>query len=92
MEFLTNNIGLLAGGGSSAIALWVLKKIPNDKIYGIVRAACYTAGTVVTLGMSKFSITKKFWKGAIEPYFVDLINNTVGAAVSGFIAGLKSDD
>ena len=33
MEFLTNNLNLLLGGGSSAVALWVLKKIPNKDLY-----------------------------------------------------------
>ena len=29
------NLTLWIGGGSTAIALWVLKKIPNDKIYSL---------------------------------------------------------
>ena len=43
------NLTLWLGGGSTAIALWVLKKIPNTKIYDTVRTVCYTAGTVMTL-------------------------------------------
>ena len=30
MDFFTNNVTLFAGGGASAIALWLLKRIPND--------------------------------------------------------------
>ncbi len=92
MDFLANNITLLAGGGSSAIALWILKKLPNDKLYGIVETSCFWAGSVVTLGMSRFKITRKIWNSTVEPYAIDLIDNTVGAAVKGFIKGLRSDN
>ena len=44
MEFLANNMGLLAGGGASAIVLFILKKIPNESIYETVESACYYAG------------------------------------------------
>ena len=91
MDFLTNNIALLTGGGSAAIALWLLKKIPNQKIYNTVKAVCYTAGSVMTLGLAKWKFSAKIWNQTIEPYFVDLLNNTVKAALDGFIDGLKSD-
>ena len=45
----------------------------------------------MTLGLSKFKWTKSLWNSTVEPYFIDLIDNTVGAAVQGFIDGLKSD-
>ena len=86
------NLTLLLGGGSAAIALWVLKKIPNTKIYDTVRTVCYRAGTVMTLGLAKWSWSKKIWNQAVEPYFIDLLENTVGAAINGFIDGLKSDN
>ena len=86
------NLTLLLGGGSAAIALWVLKKIPNTKIYDTVRTVCYTAGTVMTLGLAKWSWSKKIWNQTVEPYFIDLLENTVGAAINGFIDGLKSDN
>ena len=85
------NLTLWLGGGSTAIALWVLKKIPNEKIYGLVNGLCFKAGTIVTLGLAKWSWSKKIWNQTVEPYFIDLIENTVGAAVKGFIDGLKSD-
>ena len=91
MDFITNNIGLLAGGGSSAIALWALKKVPNEKLYGLVNGLCFKAGTIITLGLAKWSFSKKIWNQTVEPYFIDLLENTVGAAVDGFIKGLKSD-
>ena len=91
MEFLTSNLGLLIGGGSSAVALWVLKAIPNEDIYSWVETGSYWLGTTITLGLGKWKFTKKVWNTTIEPYFIDLIDNTVGAAVKGFIEGLRSD-
>ena len=69
MDFIINNLTLLAGGTSAGLVLWLLKRIPNDKIQ-----------------------TKDLWNATIEPYFVDLIDNTIGAFVNGFINGLRSDD
>ena len=91
MDFITNNIGLLAGGGTSAIALWVLKKIPNEKIKSIVFNTFYRLGVVATLGLAKFKLTAKLWNTTIEPYLVDLVDNTVKSALDGFIKGLRSD-
>ena len=91
MEFLTSNLGLLIGGGSSAIALWVLKRIPNEDIYNWVETGSYWAGAAMTLGLGIWKFTKKVWNKTIEPYFIDLLDNTAGAAVKGFIKGLRSD-
>tara|TARA_R100000808_G_C2136095_1_gene144426 strand:- start:944 stop:1222 length:279 start_codon:yes stop_codon:yes gene_type:complete len=92
MDFLNNNFLTIIGGGSSAIALWLLKRIPNEDIYSWVETGSYWAGTMMTLGLAKWRLTRKLWNATIEPYFVDLVNNTVGAAVNGFIKGLKSDN
>ena len=91
MDFLTNNLTMLVGGGSSAIALWLLKKIPNEDIYDWVETGSCWLGTVMTLGLGKWKLTKKLWNSTIEPYFIDLVDNTIGAAVKGFIKGLRSD-
>ena len=91
MDFFTNNFTMLVGGGSSAIALWLLKRIPNEDIYSWVETGGYWAGAALTLGLGKWSFTKKLWKKTVEPYFIDLIDNTAGAAVEGFIEGLRSD-
>ena len=91
MDFLTNNFTMLVGGGSSAIALWVLKRIPNEDIYNWVETGSYWAGAAMTLGLGKWKFTKKVWNKTIEPYFIDLLDNTAGAAVKGFIKGLRSD-
>ena len=91
MDFITNNLGLLAGGTTAGIVLWLLKRIPNEDLYAWVKAGSYWAGTAMTLGLSKFKWTRKVWNATIEPYFIDLVDNTVGAAVKGFIEGLRSD-
>tara|TARA_Y100000361_G_C11051284_1_gene285344 strand:- start:469 stop:747 length:279 start_codon:yes stop_codon:yes gene_type:complete len=91
MEFFTNNVTLFAGGGASAIALWLLKRIPNDDLYSWVKTGAYWAGTVVTLGLGKWKWTKKIWNKTVEPYFIDLLSNTVEAGVEGFVEGLRSD-
>ena len=86
------NLTLWLGGGSTAIALWVLKKIPNDKIKSIVFNTFYKLGVVATLGLSKWKLTSKLWNTTIEPYVVDLIDNTFKSAVDGIIKGLRSDN
>ena len=92
MEFLTNNLTLLAGGTTGGLVLWLLKRIPNDKIYDFIEGTFYKFGVVATLCMTKWKLTKKFWNSTIEPYCVDLLDNTIGAAVKGFIEGLRSDN
>ena len=99
MEFLNNinfeqfaNFTTIIGGGSAAIVLWILKKIPNEDLYSWVETGAYWTGSFMTLGLAKFKFSKKIWNSTIEPYFVDLVENTVGAAINGFIKGLKSDN
>tara|TARA_R100000655_G_scaffold9388_4_gene23462 strand:- start:327 stop:611 length:285 start_codon:yes stop_codon:yes gene_type:complete len=91
LSFLTSNLGVVAGGGAAAAVLFVLKKVPNKKIASKVEKLFYWAGSAVTLGLSKWSVTKKVWNSTIEPWLVDLIDNLVGSAVKGFINGLRSD-
>ena len=91
MDFLTNNLTLLAGGTSAGLALWLLKKIPNEDLYSWVETGAYWAGSVMTLVLGKWKLTKKIWNSTVEPWFIDLVDNTVGAAVEGFIKGLRSD-
>ena len=33
MEFIMNNLNLLAGGTTGGLVLWLLKKVPNEDIY-----------------------------------------------------------
>ena len=87
-----NNTGLLVGGGTSAIVLWVLKKVPNESICSVVETAFESLGKVMTLGLGKWTVTKKFWNSTVEPWFIDLIDNVFGSMVRGFIKGLRSDN
>ena len=92
MEFLTNNLTLLAGGTTAGLALWLLKRMPNDKIYNFVEGSFYKFGVIATLGATKWKLTKSLWNSTIEPYFVDLIENTAGGAIEGFIKGVRVDN
>ena len=91
LDFITNNAGLLVGGTGGGIALYILKKVPNKEICAWVECICYTAGKVMTLGLSKWSFTKGIWNKTVEPWFIDLIDNFIGSAVRGFIKGLRVD-
>ena len=88
---VSNNTGLLAGGGTAGIILWVLKKVPNKEISNMVETFFYGCGRAMTLGLGKWSVTKKFWNSTVEPWFIDLFDNVVGGAVRGFIKGLRVD-
>lgn len=87
----TNPGGLVVGLSGVAL-LWLFKAIPNDKIYNFVAAFFEKLGIAVTLGLSKWKWTAPLWQKTIEPWFVDLIENTVHAVITGFITGLRSDD
>ena len=89
---LSNNSGLMVGGGASAVVLWVLKKVPNEHICSVIETACESVGRVMTLGLSKWSVTKNVWNSTIEPWFIDLVDNIFGSMVRGFIKGLRADD
>ena len=49
-------------------------------------------GTALTLGATKWSLTRSVWQKTIEPWFIELVDNVVGGALEGFIKGLRSDD
>ncbi len=92
INFMTGNTTMLVGGGAAGIVLWVLKKVPNESICNIVETFFYGCGKAITLGLSKWSITRKFWNKTIEPWFIDLVDNVIGGALRGFIRGLRVDD
>ena len=89
---VTNNSSLIVGGGASAAVLWVLKKVPNESICSVVETTFESLGKIMTLGLGKWSATKKVWNNTIEPWFIDLVDNIFGSMVRGFIRGLRSDD
>ena len=96
MEWLAAKVGVGAvkwtiGGVVGLGVAWALKRIPNGKIKAKTGLIGYTAGVTMTLGMAKWKWSRGLWNKTIEPWFIDLVDNTVGAAVEGFIEGLRSD-
>lgn len=97
IEAITNYVsmqvlGYVAGSIGAVILAWTLKKIPNDKISTAVYGFFKKIGVAMTLGLTKWKYTKNFWNKTIEPWFIDLIDNTVMSALNGFVAGLRSDN
>ena len=88
MDLLAISLGLGSGGA----VMWILKKIPNEKICSVVEGLFCKMGTVMTAGLTKWKPTRKIWNKTVEPYFVDLIDNIFGSAVKGLIKGLRSDN
>ena len=84
--------GNLITGLFIVILAWVFKAVSNDKIYGFVTAFFSKLGIVCALGLSRYKFTAPLWNKYIEPWLIDFIQNTVGAAVNGFIAGMRSDN
>ena len=89
---VTSNSTMIVGGGASAVVLWVLKKVPNEHICSVIETTFESLGKVMTLGLGKWSVTKKVSNSTIEPWFVDLVDNFFGSMVRGFIKGLRSDN
>lgn len=79
-------------GAITVVLLFVMKWIPNDKIQAFVGGGAYKLGVVMTLGLSKYSWSRPFWAGYVEPYFIDLFQNTIGTFTAKFIEGLQSDN
>ena len=79
-------------GIATVVLLYVFKKTPNENIQAAVGGVAYRLGVVSTLGLSKFKFSAPLWNNIIEPWCVDLIDNTVGTFTAKFIEGLRSDD
>ena len=97
MEWIVAKLGVSAVqytvGGLGAVAIaWVLKKIPNKTLKAKFGSLMYGLGVASTLGLGKWTVTKKFWNSTVEPWFIDLIDNVFGSMVRGFIKGLRSDN
>jgi len=93
MDLLVNNIGLMAGISGAGVVLWILKKVPNDKISLAVEGTCFRLGRVITMFMgSKKSPVGKFWNKTIEPWFIDLLDNILVSGFKGIVKGLRIDN
>lgn len=84
--------GSLWAGISALVLAYVFKAIPNQKIYDFVDALFYRLGVVMTLGLGKWKWSAPVWQTVVEPWIVDLIQNTIGAAVNAWIRGIRSDN
>lgn len=91
-NFISGNSNTIFVGGTSGLVLWVLKKVPNQEIKNIISTFFYGIGRTVTLGMASWKPTKSIWNKVIEPWLIDLIDNTAGGAIEGFIKGLRVDN
>ena len=85
----TKVLGYAAGTIGAVILAWILKRIPNEKISNFVENVFHELGKWITLTASKRS---KLWNKIVEPWVIDLIDNTINAALRGLIKGLRSDD
>ena len=91
ISFFTGKALAYVGGSIGVLILaWILKKIPNDKFNPMVEKCFYGIGWVITGWATKR--LPKVWNKLLEPWIVDLIDNVIGAAVRGFINGLRSDN
>ena len=92
MDFLLNNVGLMAGVSGTGVVLWLLKRVPNRDIAANVERTFFKIGKVITLGMTaKKSPVAKFWNKTIEPWFIDLLDNVFVSAFKGLVKGLRVD-
>ena len=91
LDFLANNVATIGSVGGGGVVLYILKKIPNEHICSVIETTFSSIGSAMTLGLGKWKFSKKIWNSQIETWFIDLIDNTFGAMVRGFIKGLRSD-
>ena len=88
MDWITASLGIGTGGA----VLFILKKIPNEDICFFFETSFEKLGVLLTLGATKWKITKSIWQQYLEPYLIDLIDNVVGGALRGLVKGLRSDN
>ncbi len=79
-------------GVVTVVLLYVFKAIPNDKIHLVVGKIARGLGTTISLGMNKLKYTQPFWEAIVEPYFIDLLDNTIATFAKELIAGMRSDN
>ena len=84
--------GSLWAGIGALVLIYIFKAIPNQSLYDFVSTFFNRLGVAVTLGMTKWKWSAPLWGAYVEPWIIDLIENTVGAAIKGFIGGLRSDN
>ncbi len=76
----------------TAALLAIFRWIPNESIQLVVGKTARGLGVACTLFLSRAKITLGLWNKVIEPFFIDLLENTVETFIREFIAGLRHDN
>ena len=85
-------ISAVVGGLIPILILIIHRVIPNKKIQLVIGTPCRFAGNFVSNFFSHYKWTKAIWNTVIEPFFIDLIDNTFGCAIREFVVGLRMDN
>jgi len=72
--------------------VYVMKLMPNEKVYAGVRMFFRGIGIIISKTMCAVPIVGSIWNKVIEPYFIDLFQNTILAMCDGLVSGLKQDN
>uniref|UniRef100_A0A6M3LC35 Uncharacterized protein n=1 Tax=viral metagenome TaxID=1070528 RepID=A0A6M3LC35_9ZZZZ len=84
--------GAIGVGVAGLVLAYVMKRIPNEKLYKFFEKQGKRLGSIVTLGLNKWKWSAPVYEKTIEPWVVDAIQNIGEAGIKGFIAGLRSDN
>ena len=76
----------------TAALLALFKIVPNDKIQAFVGGIARKLAGLINVAVGKKSWFKVIWNATIEPWLIDLIDNTVVTFMKEFTAELKSDN
>jgi len=75
-----------------AALLALFKAIPNNEVQEFIGAIGKGLGTMINHAVGKKSWVKKIWNFAVEPFVIDLIENTFVTFSTELIKELKSDN
>jgi len=94
---LTNGftIAALAGIVSTILGVLLRKYVTPAKIVVWGNSIFFLfekIGIAVTLGLSKWKITKGFWNSVIEPTVIILLGMFLRNMLDGLVEGMKSDN
>jgi len=76
----------------TAALLALFKIVPNDKIQAVVKKSARFLASKINVAVGKKSWFKGLWNATIEPWLIDLLDNTVVTFMKEFTAELKSDN
>lgn len=94
IAWATSQVALYAGGSILAyiIGTLILKKIPTEKIRAWIYEFWYMIGRALSSAGNKWKWTAKIWENTIEPWICGFADMLLGALISGFLDGLRSDN